>query len=186
MTEDKVVVWAGRVIKNEQNEPTLFVARNLRRWEIILSTWTNYRMLSFLTTQIDISLVGKIINAINLDMTPVSSSRLSRTGRKDSLLFLFLGTRGHHVADALGQVDAHSLLGQEIDEQRTRLAVSIGLRSGLALLILENVVEIHVKQIRRVQRTALGFGMELSGEDGTRLVDQTYSRLACGSKTHGQ
>lgn len=45
---------------------------------------------TFFSTQINISLVGKIINAINLNLTPVTSSDLCRTGGKDSLLLLFL------------------------------------------------------------------------------------------------
>lgn len=43
----------------------------------------------------------------------------------------------------------------------------------LAVLVLLHTVDVDVEEVRRVKWAALGLGVELSAEDGTRLVDHT-------------
>lgn len=90
----------------------------------------------------------------------------------------FLAVGRHHVLDALGKINADSLLGQQIHQQRTRFAVSLGLESGLALPVLVDIVQVHVEQVGRVKGPTLGLGMELRREDGARLMDQTFNDVS--------
>jgi len=47
----------------------------------------------------------------------------------------------------------------------------------LAVLVLQNAVQVDVEEVGRVERTALGLGMELSAEDRARLVNHTLVAL---------
>ena len=71
------------------------------------------------------------------------------------------------------RMHADTLLGKEIDQQRTRAAVPLGEKGNLIALVLADTVQIDVEEIGRVKRTALGLGVELSAKDRPSLVDDT-------------
>jgi hypothetical protein len=96
----------------------------------------------------------------------------SRTSRIYARRWLRGRIQSHHVLNALSRIDTNTLLGQKVYQQRRGNAVTLGLTAQLGLFVLLDVVQIHVEQVRRVQGTALGFGMELCGEDWTSFVDQ--------------
>lgn len=71
---------------------------------------------------------------------------------------------------------AHALLAHQIHKHRARLVVLVR-KLRLQVLVLLHVLNVLVKQVRRVQRSALGLGVELRAENRARVVDQALVRL---------
>jgi hypothetical protein len=74
------------------------------------------------------------------------------------------------------RMHTNTLLSQQVDKKRAGLVVPVG-EAGLVVLVLLDVVHVLVEEVRGVERTSLGFGMELGAEDGTGVVDQTLVGL---------
>ena len=66
-----------------------------------------------------------------------------------------------HICHPNGRLHANSFLCQEINQERVRSTVTLGLKGGLALLVLEHVLQIHVKEVGRIQWPTFRFRMEL-------------------------
>jgi len=49
----------------------------------------------------------------------------------------------------------------------------MGLKGRLTLLIFLNILKVHVEQVGGIERPSLSFRVELSGEDRSRIVDET-------------
>lgn len=73
----------------------------------------------------------------------------------------------------LSWVHTNTLLAEQVDKKCARLVID----GGLFALVLLDIVNVLVEQVGRVKRTALGFGMELSAEDGSGDVDQSLVGL---------
>ena len=56
----------------------------------------------------------------------------------------------------------------------------MGLEGRLTLLVFLNILKVHVEQVRRIERTSLGFWVELSGEDRSGIVDEACVVLDVG------
>jgi len=56
----------------------------------------------------------------------------------------------------------------------------MGLEGRLTLLIFLNILKVHVEQVGGIERASLSFRVELSGEDGSRIVDETCTVLDIG------
>lgn len=94
------------------------------------------------------------------------------------MTFLLSGSNGSssggsHILHANGRLDAHTLLGQEVNQERAGDGVPVGVERQLVVLVLDDAVQVDVEEVRGVQGTALGLGVELGAEDGTSLVDHT-------------
>jgi hypothetical protein len=76
----------------------------------------------------------------------------------------------------VGRSDTNTLLGKEVDHEGIRPGPATALEDVVGLLVLFDGLEVGVEQVARVERTALGFGVELGREDGTSLVDHTLVR----------
>ena len=100
---------------------------------------------------------------------PTSLRHLSSTGGGSS--------SGQHVLLTDGGLNTDTLLGEQVNQQRAGTAVTLGVETGLVVLVLENAVQVDVEEVRGVQRTALGLRVELGAEDGARLVDHTLVAL---------
>jgi hypothetical protein len=81
-----------------------------------------------------------------------------------------------HITHANRRRNTNSLFTQNIDQQRARNAVPRRLEHRLFLLVLLHAVEIGVEQVGRVHGAALGFRVELRGEDGAGFVDDSCGR----------
>jgi hypothetical protein len=84
-------------------------------------------------------------------------------------------------------VNAHTLLAQEVDEQgrgTVVLADASGVH-GLVGLVALHVLDVHVEEVGGVHWAALGFGVELGGEDGARLVDHAFKSVKEGKERVG-
>lgn len=90
------------------------------------------------------------------------------------------GSRSSHsnVLHADGGLDTHTFLGQEVHQQRAGTAVTLGVQTGLAVLVLLHTVQVDVEEVGRVEGTALGLGVELSAEDRARLVDHAWDSVS--------
>ena len=77
-------------------------------------------------------------------------------------------------------MDTNSLLRQKINQQRAWYAIAVGLEGRLTLLVFLNILKVHVEQVRRIERTSLGFWVELSGEDRSGIVDEACVVLDVG------
>ena len=73
-------------------------------------------------------------------------------------------------------VDTDTLLAHEIDKNGTGL-IALVREGGLEVLVLLDVLNVLVEQVRRVERSSLGFRVELGAEDGAGVVDQTLVGL---------
>ena len=108
-----------------------------------------------------------------------SSSNWLRCGRPIPIhdnLTLHLAHGVSALEIGLAGVHADTLLAQEIDKQRAWLVVPVGER-GLVVLVLLDTLDVLVEEVRRIEWAALGFGMELSAEDGAGVVDETFIGL---------
>lgn len=81
---------------------------------------------------------------------------------------------GSHVLHSNGRLNTHTLLGQQVDEQRAGAAVTLGVETSLAVLVLQHTVQVDIEEVGRVKGTALGLGVELGAEDRARLVDHAF------------
>lgn len=86
---------------------------------------------------------------------------------------------GYPVQRSLRGRNAHTLLRQQIHQQRTGAAVAHRMEDGLVVLVLDHTVDVDVKQIRRVQWTTLRLRMELDTEDRPGFVDHSCLILEC-------
>jgi hypothetical protein len=57
----------------------------------------------------------------------------------------------------------------------------MGLEGRLTLLVFLNILKVHVEQVRGIERASLSFWVELSGEDRSRIVDETCTVLDIGT-----
>lgn len=102
----------------------------------------------------------------------------SRTQEQDPAIELSgssssAGGSSSNVLHADSGLHTDTLLGKQINQQRAGEAVPLWVEHGLAGLVLAHTVNVDVEEVRGVQRTALGLGVELCAEDGARLVDHT-------------
>src|SRR5271156_945268 len=118
-------------------------------------------------------------NSISIENDGLSPSLCCSSGR-DLLLLLLLLLLLHHICNAECWLDANSLLRQKINQQRAWYAVAMGLEGRLTLLVFLNILKVHVEQVRGIERASLGFRVELSGEDRSRIVDETCTVLDIG------
>jgi hypothetical protein len=116
-------------------------------------------------------------NSISFENDWLSPS-LCCTSGIDLLLLLLLLL--HHIGNAECWLDANSLLRQKINQQRTWYTVAMGLEGRLTLLIFLNILKVHVEQVGGIERASLSFRVELSGEDRSRIVDETCTVLDIG------
>jgi hypothetical protein len=98
----------------------------------------------------------------------------------DLLLLLLLLLLLHHICNAKCGLDANSLLRQKVNQQRAWYAVAMGLEGRLTLLVFLNILKVHVEQVRGIERASLSFWVKLSGEDRSRIVDETCTVLDIG------
>jgi hypothetical protein len=73
-------------------------------------------------------------------------------------------------------VNTHTLLAEKIHEHSARLVALVG-ELRLEVLVLLHVLDVLVEQVGRVERSALGLGVELGAENGSRVVNQTLVGL---------
>jgi hypothetical protein len=73
-------------------------------------------------------------------------------------------------------VNTDTLLAHQIDKDSARLVVLVR-ELGLEVLVLLDILDVLVEQVSRVERSALGLGVELGAEDRSGVVDQTLIRL---------
>lgn len=99
-----------------------------------------------------------------------NSNKLSRPSSSS-------GRGGSNVLHTNGRLHTNTLLGQDVNQERVGAAVPLGMELGLVVLVAQHAVEVDVEEVRGVKRTSLGLGVELSAEDGARLVDHTL--VAC-------
>ena len=76
----------------------------------------------------------------------------------------------------MGRSNTDTLRGEEVDHEGIRSGPATALEDIVGLLVLLDGLEVGVEQVAGVERTALGFGVELRREDGTSLVDHTLVR----------
>lgn len=105
-----------------------------------------------------------------------SSNRLIRRRNRPPNIDLLHAPGSMEFKVRLSGVHANTLLAKEVDEQRARLVVALG-ESGLVVLVLLDVLDVLVEEIRRVHWSTLGFGVELRAEDGAGVVDQALVGL---------
>ena len=118
-------------------------------------------------------------NSISIENGGLSPS-LRCTSGINLLLLLLLLLLLHHICNAKCWLDANSLLRQKVNQQRAWYAVAMGLEGRLTLLVFLNILKVHVEQVRGIERASLSFWVELSGEDGSRIVDETCTVLDIG------
>ena len=118
-------------------------------------------------------------NSISIENDGLSPSLCCSSGR-DLLLLLLLLLLLHHICNAECWLDANSLLRQKINQQRAWYAVAMGLEGRLTLLVFLNILKVHVEQVRGIERASLSFWVELSGEDRSRIVNETCTVLDIG------
>lgn len=70
--------------------------------------------------------------------------------------------------------NVHTLLGQNVDQERAGPSNASGGRDALLGLECGNLVEIGVKEEARVEGTTLGLGMKLGGHDRAGSVNHSY------------
>jgi hypothetical protein len=103
------------------------------------------------------------------------------TGRSDGLVGWHSSANNDRrvVGDievGLVGMNTDTLLAHQIDEDSAGLVVLVG-ELGLVVLVLLDVLDVLVEQVTRVERSALGLGVELGAEDRAGVVDQTLVRL---------
>lgn len=86
------------------------------------------------------------------------------------------GSGSGNVLHTDGRLDADTLFGEKVDQERAGTAVTLGVQTGLAVLVLLHTVQVDVEEVGRVEGTALGLGVELGAEDRARLVDHAWRR----------
>jgi len=69
--------------------------------------------------------------------------------------------------------NTNTLLGKKVNHEGIRPSPAAALEDVVGLLVLLDGLEVGVEQVARVERTTLGFGVELGGKDRTSLVDHT-------------
>lgn len=74
------------------------------------------------------------------------------------------------------RVHTNTLLAEQINEKRAGLVVPVG-KGRLLVLVLLDILHVLVEKVGRVERAALGFRVELSTEDGARVVDEAFIGL---------
>ena len=87
------------------------------------------------------------------------------------------GLRARDIEVGLVGMNTNTLLAEQVNEDSAGLVALVGGKGGLEVLVLLHVLNILVKQVSGVKRSALGLGVELSAEDGARVVDETFVRL---------
>jgi hypothetical protein len=70
--------------------------------------------------------------------------------------------------------NVHTLLRQDVDQERARPSNASGGREDLLGFEGGNLIEVGVKEEARVEGTTLGLGMELGGHNRARSVDHSY------------
>lgn len=75
-----------------------------------------------------------------------------------------------------GWVHSNTLFAQQVDQEWIRLVVPVR-EPGLVLLVLLHALDVLVKEVCRIEWSALGFRVELSGEDGSGVVNETLIGL---------
>jgi hypothetical protein len=114
---------------------------------------------------------------------PVTPHHLSRSGdrlvwwrNRSANIDLLNPSRSVQLKVRLRRVHAHTLLAKEVDQKRAGLVVPLR-ESSLVVLVPLHVLNVLIKEIRRVHRAALGFRVELRAEDGARVVDHALVGL---------
>ena len=76
-----------------------------------------------------------------------------------------------HILEPDGRCDTNPLFREDIDQHRTRSALSLGLENRLAFLERFYGIEVRVKEIGRIEGATAGLRVELSAEYGTGFVN---------------
>lgn len=57
------------------------------------------------------------------------------------------GGSGHHILLANGGLDTHTLLGEQVDQQRAGTAVTLGVEASLVVLVLQHRVQVDIEEV---------------------------------------